>query len=66
MACLDLFSCLWPYLHLHLLFTHADEYFFTRLPIVEKRLAQGGVRLAAALNRIFTLQHPLQLRSESR
>lgn len=30
-----------------------DDYFLSRLPIVEKRLAQGGVRLAATLNRIF-------------
>uniref|UniRef100_A0A7N0TRU1 Aspergillus nuclease S1 n=1 Tax=Kalanchoe fedtschenkoi TaxID=63787 RepID=A0A7N0TRU1_KALFE len=34
--------------------TLGDEYFLSRLPIVEKRLAQGGVRLAATLNRIFT------------
>ncbi|KNA06084.1 hypothetical protein SOVF_184390 [Spinacia oleracea] len=30
-----------------------DDYFLSRLPIVERRLAQGGVRLAATLNRIF-------------
>ncbi|KAI7745518.1 hypothetical protein M8C21_015306 [Ambrosia artemisiifolia] len=30
-----------------------DEYFLSRLPIVNWRLAQGGVRLAANLNRIF-------------
>ncbi|RYR18694.1 hypothetical protein Ahy_B03g063310 isoform D [Arachis hypogaea] len=34
--------------------TLEDEYFLSRLPIVEKRLAQAGVRLAAILNRIFT------------
>lgn len=34
--------------------TLEDEYFLSRLPIVEKRLAQGGVRLAAILNHIFT------------
>lgn len=33
--------------------TLEDEYFLSRLPIVEKRLAQGGIRLAATLNRIF-------------
>lgn len=38
--------------------TLTDDYFLTRLPIVEKRLAQGGVRLAATLNRIFA-PHPL-------
>lgn len=31
-----------------------DDYFLSRLPVVEKRLAQGGVRLAEVLNRIFT------------
>ncbi|XP_021295222.1 endonuclease 4-like isoform X1 [Herrania umbratica] len=34
--------------------TLEDDYFLSRLPIVEKRLAQGGIRLAAVLNRIFT------------
>lgn len=34
--------------------TLGDNYFLSRLPIVERRLAQGGVRLAATLNRIFT------------
>ncbi|XP_057811875.1 endonuclease 2-like [Salvia miltiorrhiza] len=32
----------------------ADKYFNTRLPVVELRLAQAGVRLASALNQIFT------------
>ena len=31
----------------------SDDYFLTRMPIVEIRLAQGGVRLASILNRIF-------------
>ncbi|KAJ9163336.1 hypothetical protein P3X46_023014 [Hevea brasiliensis] len=30
-----------------------DDYFLSRKPIVNLRLAQGGVRLAATLNRIF-------------
>jgi protein associated with RNAse G/E len=30
-----------------------DDYFLSRLPIVNLRLAQGGIRLAATLNRIF-------------
>ncbi|XP_074341572.1 endonuclease 4-like isoform X2 [Apium graveolens] len=34
--------------------TLGDEYFLSRLPVAEKRLAQAGVRLAATLNRIFT------------
>ncbi|XWS12718.1 hypothetical protein CRYUN_Cryun37aG0114300 [Craigia yunnanensis] len=33
--------------------TLEDDYFLSRLPIVEKRLAQGGIRLAAVLNRLF-------------
>ncbi|KAK1301855.1 Endonuclease 2 [Acorus calamus] len=33
--------------------TLADEYFFSRLPVMEKRIAQAGVRLAVLLNRIF-------------
>ncbi|KAL5726111.1 hypothetical protein ACHQM5_009181 [Ranunculus cassubicifolius] len=33
--------------------TLVDDYFLSRLPIVNLRLAQGGVRLAAILNRIF-------------
>ncbi|KAL5774574.1 hypothetical protein ACOSP7_012131 [Xanthoceras sorbifolium] len=36
--------------------TLKDDYFLSRLPIVEKRLAQGGIRLAATLNRIFASQ----------
>ncbi|KAK4484229.1 hypothetical protein RD792_011453 [Penstemon davidsonii] len=30
-----------------------DDYFLSRIPVVNLRLAQGGVRLAATLNRIF-------------
>ncbi|KAK9706649.1 hypothetical protein RND81_07G141800 [Saponaria officinalis] len=30
-----------------------DDYFHSRLPIVEKRLAQGGMRLATLLDQIF-------------
>ncbi|CAL5189268.1 unnamed protein product [Lathyrus oleraceus] len=30
-----------------------DDYFRTRFPIINLRLAQGGIRLAATLNRIF-------------
>ncbi|POO03672.1 S1/P1 nuclease [Trema orientale] len=34
--------------------TLGDQYFLSRLPVVERKLAQGGVRLAATLNRIFS------------
>lgn len=34
--------------------TLGDDYFYSRWPVVETRLAQGGVRLAALLNTIFS------------
>ncbi|XP_037487594.1 endonuclease 4-like [Triticum dicoccoides] len=37
-----------------------DEYYSAALPVVEKRIAQGGVRLAAILNRIFSRNGRLQ------
>ncbi|KAG2377071.1 Endonuclease 2 [Vigna angularis] len=37
------------------------EYFFSRFPIVNLRLAQGGVRLAAALNRIFNTKYAAEM-----
>ncbi|KAF7018975.1 hypothetical protein CFC21_032208 [Triticum aestivum] len=40
--------------------TLGDEYYFKALPVVQKRLAQGGVRLAAILNRIFSGNGRLQ------
>ncbi|GAV59490.1 LOW QUALITY PROTEIN: S1-P1_nuclease domain-containing protein [Cephalotus follicularis] len=39
--------------------TLEDDYFLSRLPVVEKRLAQGGIRLAAILNRVFASQSNL-------
>lgn len=41
-------------IYMHFLNGDTDEYFLSRLPVVEKRLAQAGVRLAATLNRIFS------------
>nr|BAA28942.1 endonuclease [Hordeum vulgare subsp. vulgare] len=40
--------------------TLGDEYYFKALPVVQKRLAQGGLRLAAILNRIFSGNGRLQ------
>jgi hypothetical protein len=37
-----------------------DAYYISRLPIVERRLAQGGVRLASILNSIFDPNAPQQ------
>jgi len=39
-------------------FLFIDAYYISRLPIVERRLAQGGVRLAAILNSIFDPNAP--------
>ena len=39
--------------HIIIFATCADDYFLSRRPVVNLRLAQGGVRLAATLNRIF-------------
>jgi len=46
-------ACNYAYKDVEQNITLGDDYYFTRYPIVEKRLAQGGVRLAMILNRIF-------------
>ncbi|XP_044489676.1 endonuclease 2 [Mangifera indica] len=46
-------ACDWAYKGVTEDSTLEDAYFNSRLPIVNLRLAQGGVRLAATLNRIF-------------
>ncbi|XP_057447843.1 endonuclease 2-like isoform X2 [Lotus japonicus] len=46
-------ACKWAYADASEGTTLGDDYFLSRLPIVNLRLAQGGVRLAATLNRIF-------------
>ncbi|KAF8762781.1 hypothetical protein HU200_009089 [Digitaria exilis] len=40
--------------------TLEDDYLFAALPVVHKRIAQGGVRLAAILNKIFSANRRLQ------
>jgi hypothetical protein len=40
--------------------TLEDDYFFAALPVVQKRIAQGGVRLAAILNKLFGGNSKLQ------
>ncbi|CAN4124821.1 unnamed protein product [Withania somnifera] len=59
-ACPDIYAaegikaaCAWAYKGVSENSTLEDDYFLTRYPIVQWRLAQGGVRLAATLNRIF-------------
>ncbi|XP_062110106.1 endonuclease 2 [Humulus lupulus] len=46
-------ACQWAYKDVNEGSVLGDDYFLSRLPIVNLRLAQGGVRLAATLNRIF-------------
>ncbi|XP_057424619.1 endonuclease 2 [Lotus japonicus] len=46
-------ACQWAYKGVSDGSVLEDDYFLSRLPIVNLRLAQGGVRLAATLNRIF-------------
>ncbi|XP_047333218.1 endonuclease 4-like [Impatiens glandulifera] len=47
------FACKYAYINAMPGATLNDDYFYSRLPVVEMRLAQGGVRLAAVLNGIF-------------
>ncbi|XP_010916398.1 endonuclease 2 [Elaeis guineensis] len=46
-------ACDWAYKNVTEGSVLEDDYFLTRLPVVNLRLAEGGVRLAATLNRIF-------------
>ncbi|TYG48543.1 hypothetical protein ES288_D10G023800v1 [Gossypium darwinii] len=46
-------ACKWGYKGVKSGQTLADEYFDSRMPIVMKRIAQGGVRLAMILNSVF-------------
>ncbi|CAL5409765.1 unnamed protein product [Camellia sinensis] len=46
-------ACKWGYKGVESGMTLNDDYFNSRLPIVMKRIAQGGVRLAMVLNQVF-------------
>lgn len=46
-------ACKWGYKGVKAGTTLSDDYFKTRMPILMKRIAQGGVRLAMLLNRVF-------------
>ncbi|XP_012467687.1 endonuclease 2 isoform X2 [Gossypium raimondii] len=59
-ACPDIYAsegikaaCDWAYKGVKEESVLEDDYFVSRLPIIYWRLAEGGVRLAATLNRIF-------------
>lgn len=47
-------ACKWAYKDAEEDSVLEDDYFLSRLPILERQLAKGGVRLAATLNRIFS------------
>ncbi|OAY74968.1 Endonuclease 1 [Ananas comosus] len=46
-------ACKWGYEGVNEGDTLSDNYFNSRMPIVAKRIAQGGVRLGMILNRVF-------------
>lgn len=48
------FACKYAYRNATPGSTLGDDYFYSRWPVVESRLAKGGVRLATLLNRIFS------------
>lgn len=50
-------ACKWGYKGVEPGITLSDEYFNSRLPFVMKRIAQGGVRLAMILNKVFNHGH---------
>uniref|UniRef100_A0A7C8YBK4 Aspergillus nuclease S1 n=2 Tax=Opuntia streptacantha TaxID=393608 RepID=A0A7C8YBK4_OPUST len=50
-------ACKWGYKGVEPGITLADEYFNSRLPFVMKRIAQGGIRLAMILNKVFNHGH---------
>ncbi|CAA7054678.1 unnamed protein product [Microthlaspi erraticum] len=52
-------ACKYAYTNATVGTTLGDYYFLSRLPVVEKRLAQDGIRLAATLNRIFSAKPKL-------
>ncbi|XP_028767641.1 endonuclease 1-like [Neltuma alba] len=46
-------ACKWGYKGVESGMTLADDYFNSRMPLVMKRIAQGGIRLAMILNQVF-------------
>ncbi|CAI5498341.1 unnamed protein product [Closterium sp. Naga37s-1] len=59
-------ACKWAYRNATPGAVLGDEYFNSRLPIVEMRIAMGGVRLARILNRIFAPLKAVQIVSPHR
>ncbi|GLT33494.1 hypothetical protein SLA2020_080790 [Shorea laevis] len=50
-------ACKWGYKGVNSGDTLSDDYYNSRMPIVMKRIAQGGVRLAMILNAVFGDSH---------
>ncbi|XP_054803311.1 endonuclease 1-like [Prosopis cineraria] len=46
-------ACKWGYKGVESGMTLSDDYFNTRMPLVMKRITQGGIRLAMILNQVF-------------
>ncbi|GLJ36668.1 hypothetical protein SUGI_0737680 [Cryptomeria japonica] len=57
-------ACKWAYKDFEEDIVLGDDYFVSRLPIVENQLAKAGIRLAATLNRIFHSTQNYNLQSE--
>ncbi|XP_057846745.1 endonuclease 2-like [Cryptomeria japonica] len=57
-------ACKWAYQDVEEDDILEDDYFLSRLPIIENQLAKGGIRLAATLNRIFDSKEDYTLHSE--
>eukprot|EP00253_Pinus_taeda_P030325 PITA_30325 len=57
-------ACKWAYKDAEANSVLEDDYFLSRLPIVEKQLAKAGVRLAATLNQLFNSKESYNRKSE--
>ncbi|XP_059064369.1 endonuclease 2-like [Cryptomeria japonica] len=57
-------ACKWAYQDVEEDDILEDDYFLSRLPIIENQLAKGGIRLAATLNLIFDSKQDYTLHSE--
>nr|XP_043626609.1 endonuclease 1 isoform X2 [Erigeron canadensis] len=53
-------ACKWGYKDVEAGETLSDDYFNSRMPIVMKRIAQGGVRLSMILNHVFGVSNSFE------
>ncbi|WOK93483.1 hypothetical protein Cni_G02181 [Canna indica] len=54
-------SCDYAYKDVEQDITLGDDYFFSRIPVVEKRIAQAGVRLAQVINHVFRKRGKMEI-----